>query len=68
MTPRGRPAGQMTFRRQQVLERYVDLVQSGERISVAQLSRECGLYDYRDARRILGDLERLELIPRAQRA
>lgn len=49
----------MTYRRRQMLERYIDLAQAGERISIARLSRECGLHDYRDARRILGDLRKM---------
>lgn len=52
----------MTFRRRQVLEKYVDLARMGERISVSRLSRECGLCDYREARRILGDLKKIGAI------
>lgn len=54
---RGRPIGQMTFRRRQVLEKYVDLTQAGERVSVSRLSRECGFFDYRNAKRVLRDLQ-----------
>jgi hypothetical protein len=46
----------MTHRRQQVLKRYVDAAQSGERINLARMARECGLHSYRDARRTLKDL------------
>jgi len=49
----------MTHRRRQVLEKYVDITQAGERVSISRLSRECGLYDYRDARRIFRDLQRM---------
>lgn len=56
---RGRPIGQMTQRRKQVLEAYTEAAASGERISLSRLARECGLYDYRKARRVLNDLRRL---------
>lgn len=56
---RGRPANQMTHRRQQVLERYQACAQSGESISLARMARECGLYDFRDARRIVGELRKM---------
>lgn len=59
---RGRPSGQMTHRRRQVLEEYIDAAQEGRRISLAQLARRCGLHDYRDARRIVTDLKRLGAI------
>lgn len=55
---RGRPAGRMTHRRTQVLERYVDAAADGQRISLARLARECGLYDYREARRVVRDLRK----------
>lgn len=59
---RGRPPGQMTHRRRQVLEEYIDAAQDGERISLARIARRCGLHDYRDARRIVTDLKRLGAI------
>lgn len=59
---KGRPSGQMTHRRRQVLEEYIDAAQDGRRISLAQLARRCGLHDYRDARRIVTDLKRLGAI------
>jgi len=59
---RGRPAGQMTHRRQQVLERYSEAATTGECISLARMARECGLCDYREARRVVGDLKRLGAI------
>lgn len=59
MKIRGRPPGLMTHRRTQVLERYVDAAEDGQRISLARLARECGLYDYRDARRTLKDLRKI---------
>lgn len=54
---RGRPPGQMTHRRRQVLEEYIDAAQEGRRISWAELARRTGLYDYREARRIVSDLK-----------
>lgn len=59
---RGRPSGQMTHRRRQVLEEYIDAAQDGERISLARLARRCGLYDYREARRIVADLQKIGVI------
>lgn len=59
---RGRPAGQMTHRRQQILAEYADAAARGDRLSLAQLARRCGLHDYRDARRIVTDLKRLGAI------
>lgn len=56
---RGRPANQMTHRRQQVLERYQAAAHDGERISLARMARECGIADYRNARRTLRDLKRM---------
>lgn len=56
---RGRPANQMTRRRQQVLQAYSERVEMGERISLAELARRCGLWSYRDARRTLDDLRRM---------
>jgi len=59
---RGRPSGQMTHRRRQVLEAFADAAAHGERISWAALARRCGLYDYREARRIACDLRALGII------
>lgn len=56
---RGRPRMAMTTRRKQVLETYADRAAHGERISLAELARRCGLYDYREARRIVGDLRQM---------
>ncbi|MFA6031828.1 MAG: hypothetical protein WC889_02875 [Myxococcota bacterium] len=52
----------MTQRRQQVLAAYVDRVANGERVSLAELARRCGLYDYREARRVVADLRQLGAI------
>ena len=54
---RGRPAGRMTHRRQQVLAEYQTAAAKGERISWAELARRTGLYSYSDARRIMRDLK-----------
>ena len=59
---RGRPRGQMTRRRRQVLEQVIDAAQDGERLSLARIARTCGLYDYREARRIVSDLRKLGAI------
>ena len=59
---RGRPSGQMTHRRRQVLEEYIDAAQEGRRISWAELARRTGLHSYNDARRIIRDLERIGAI------
>lgn len=59
---RGRPAGLMTHRRQQVLQQITTLAENGERVSLARLARSCGLYDYREARRIVHDLNKLRAI------
>lgn len=56
---RGRPTGQMTHRRKQILERITQEAAEGKRISLARLARECGLTDYRNARRIVRDLNRM---------
>lgn len=59
MRKRGRPAGVMTHRRRQVFEHLSEAVARGEPLSFATLARRCGLYDYRDARRIVHDLKRM---------
>lgn len=59
---RGRPSGQMTHRRQQILAEYANAAERGDRISWAELARRCGLHSYNDARRIIRDLERIGAI------
>lgn len=59
---RGRPKGQMTHRRRQVLAEYASAAQNGERISWAELARRTGLYSYSDARRIIRDLKNIGAI------
>jgi len=59
---RGRPSGRMTPRRQRVLETLIDAAANGEHISLAKIARRCGLTDYRNARRIRADLQRMGAI------
>lgn len=56
MPTRGRPRLQMTRLRQRVLEAYSLKLAQGYYPTHAELSRDCGLYSYRDARRVLKDL------------
>lgn len=56
---RGRPPQQMTHRRRQVLAEIADAVASGEPVTLARLARRCGLYDYREARRVMNDLKKM---------
>lgn len=56
---RGRPGMVMTHRRKQVFEQLADRAANGERVSLAELARRCGLTDYRNARRIVADLRRM---------
>jgi len=56
---RGRPAFQMTHRRQQVLAEYADAIANGDRVSWAEIARRCGLHSYNDARRIISDLKKM---------
>jgi predicted transcriptional regulator len=53
---RGRPKLVMTKRRRQVLRKLTECAANGERVTMAELARRCGLYDYRVARRIVKDL------------
>lgn len=55
----GRPQHQMTTRRRQVLEQYRELAQTGARISAWRIARACGIYDYRNAKRVLKDLREM---------
>jgi len=62
MLNRGRPAGQMTHRRRQVLSEYRAMAERGERIRLAELARRCGIADYRNAKRIMREMRELALI------
>jgi transposase len=54
---RGRPRLTMTHRRRQVLEYLGERAASGERVAIRELTRRCGIYDPRTARRIVADLK-----------
>lgn len=56
---RGRPVGQMTTRRCQVLEAFKAQAATGARVSIARLVRECHLHDRSSALRIIRDLKRM---------
>jgi DNA-binding IclR family transcriptional regulator len=56
---RGRPRLTMTHRRRQVLTFLADRAAQGERITLGQLVRRCGLYDKSSARRIIRDLRKM---------
>lgn len=58
---RGRPTGQMTHNRRAILREMAEASERGERISLAELARRCGLHDYRKARRTLDDIRRYGL-------
>ena len=62
MATRGRPKLRLTARRRDVLSAYADAAASGGDIRLAEIARRCGLYDYRDARRIVGDLKAMGAI------
>jgi hypothetical protein len=53
---RGRPKLTMTKRRKQVLAQLEKRAVTGERITLGELVRSCGLYDRSSAKRILSDL------------
>lgn len=56
---RGRPPRA----RERVLAQIEASVRSGGDVpSLASLARRCGLYDYRNARRVLRDLRRMEKV------
>lgn len=55
----GRPRHQMTERREQVLDCIARYRTRGVLPSLSRIARECGLYDYREARRIVGDLKEM---------
>lgn len=57
----GRPAGQMTHNRRKVLREMAAAAERGERISLAELARRCGLYDRQKALRTLRDIQRYGL-------
>lgn len=59
---RGRPKGQMTKRRQEVLYALGEQIAAGERVNYSRIARACGLYSHNDARRIVADLKDLGVV------
>lgn len=59
MASRGQPKHQMTHRRRQVLDYLRERAREGERVTLGQLVRRCGLYDKSSAKRILRDLRQM---------
>lgn len=57
---RGRKPLTMTKRRRQVLEEIRKAHAEGQTVTLARIARRCGLYDYRDARRIVEDLKKMK--------
>ena len=53
----------MTKRRAQVLESITERASLGERITWAHIARTTGLHDWRDAKRIVRDLNRMGALP-----
>lgn len=53
----------MTKRRRQIFDAYCDLAFHRRPVSYAELARRCGLFSYRDARRIVSDLRRMHVLP-----
>jgi hypothetical protein len=49
----------MTRRRRQILLELTDCAANGERVTLGQLVRRCGLYDRSSAKRILRDLKKM---------
>lgn len=58
---RGRPAGVMTRRRREVLALLMQARHEGQHITLSHIARRCGLTDYRNARRIVRDLEKMQV-------
>lgn len=57
--PRGRPPRA----RERVLVEIKDAIKAGGPVpTLSSLARRCGLYDYRNARRVLRDLRRMEMV------
>ena len=51
----------MTHRRQRVLRELARASEQGRRLTLAELARRTGLYDYREARKTLRHIERYGL-------
>ena len=56
----------MTRNRQRVLAEMTEAALHGEPITLARLARRCGIYDYKEARRIVSDLRKLGREPACQ--
>lgn len=59
MNNRGRPAGRMTPRRKAVLDCISAYQERGFHVSLSRIARDCGLTDYRNARRVVVDLRNM---------
>lgn len=60
---KGRPPGQMTSRREQVLAHVQRLIEGGEALSPSEISRALGLHNHAAAIRIVQDLRRMGKLP-----
>lgn len=63
MKQRGRPKLTMTKRRQQILREYENMAFHRQPVTYAEVARRCGLFDYREARRIMNDLRKMHVLP-----
>ena len=59
MSTRGRPPGQMTHRRQQVLAEIIASSTGEHRLPKREIMRRCGLHDFSSLLRIERDLRRM---------
>lgn len=59
---KGRPRGEMTPKRTQVRDCIQHYRSRGVYVSLSRIARECGLTDYRNARRIVTDLQQIGAI------
>jgi predicted transcriptional regulator len=59
---RGRPPGLLTDRRKQILGAIIAGAAEGKGINFTRLANQCGLCDYREARRIVKDLQKMSLV------
>lgn len=59
MATRGRPSGQMTYRRRQVLAALLENARGKHRLPKREIARRCGLHDYSSLLRIERDLRKL---------
>lgn len=52
----------MTRRRNQVWSELAECEATGQIVTLTKLAERCGLYSYRDARRIIADLVRMGML------